>query len=319
MSLTKEKRIWMYELLYISRKFEDLLGNLFANGKVAGWVHLGKGQEATGVALTACLNEKDYLVPYPRSRSSLLGKGLHPDVLLAEILGKKTGCCGGMGGEAHIMDIESKIYGTGGIIGSNIPIAVGLGYASLLNQQSQVVVCAFGDGATNRGAFHEAVNMAAVWNLPVVFVCENNLYAEFMPQQSQMKIKDIADRASSYGIEGMVVDGYNMEECYETFEKAINKAREGNGPTLIEVKTYRFSGHFEGDSMSYRDKEETAAWIKRDPFVTYKKFLLEEQIISEQEMAALEERVDKELSNAEKFALSSPFVTEEDVNRVIYG
>lgn len=319
MGLTNEQKITLYRLLYLGRQFEDKLGELFAAGKLAGWVHLGKGQEGTGAALSLCLEKDDYLVPYHRSRVSLFGKGLSVKSLLAEIMGKKTGCCKGVGGEAHIMDVATGIYGTGGIIASNIPIGVGLAYASKLEGSGRIVACAFGDGASNRGAFHEALNMAALWNLPIVFLCENNQYAEFTAAANHMKITDIAMRASSYGIPGVIVDGYNPAECYEVFREAVDRARKGEGPTLIESKTYRYSGHYEGDPMLYRPKQEVEQWLKRDPVSTYRQTVLDQQVLTEQEITALEADVSQELNEAVEFAIHSESPTAEDVQKFVYA
>ncbi|MGE7920044.1 thiamine pyrophosphate-dependent dehydrogenase E1 component subunit alpha [Viridibacillus sp. NPDC093762] len=319
MSLNNEEKIELYRRMYLSRKFEDALDKLFAENKLAGWIHSCKGHESTGSAISLILKENDYLVPYHRSRSSILGRGLAAKFLLAEIMGKKTGCCNGFGGEAHIMDPVTNVYGTGGIIGSNIPIGVGLAYSSKLSDDNKVVICGFGEGGSNRGTFHEAINMASIWDLPIVFICENNYYAEFSPQHEQMKLENVADRAVAYGIEGIVIDGYDPLECYEVIEKAVEKARSGKGPTLIEAKTYRLKGHYEGDPMEYRTKEEVEKWAKRDPIVTFKKELLDTSIIDLQTIERLEKAIDDEIEEAVEFALNSEYPSQSDVLSNVYA
>lgn len=319
MSLDNDQKKKLYRLLYLGRRFEERLGELFTSNEIEGWVHLGIGQEGTGAALSLCYEEGDYLVPYHRSRISMLGKGLEPKSLLAEIMGKKTGCCNGVGGEAHIMDVESGIYGTGGIIAGNIPIAVGLAYASKLEGENRVVVCGFGDGGSNRGAFHESLNMAAIFELPIVFICENNQFAEFTATKDTMKIENIADRSAAFGMPGVIIDGSDPEKCVGAIQKAMNDARNGKGPTLIESKTFRVHGHYEGDPMRYVDGEETKKWLEKDPFITYRKQLLDGAFAAEDELAAIEEDVEKDLEDAVQFALESERPTAEEVVENIYA
>ncbi|MGE7694004.1 thiamine pyrophosphate-dependent dehydrogenase E1 component subunit alpha [Lysinibacillus sp. NPDC094177] len=319
MSLNNEGKIELYRRMYLARKFEESLDKLFAENKLAGWIHSCKGHESTGAAISLILKKSDYLVPYHRSRSSILGRGLAAKHLLAEIMGKKTGCCNGVGGEAHIMDPVTNIYGTGGIIGSNIPIGVGLAYSSKLSKNNNVVICGFGEGGSNRGAFHEALNMAAIWDLPIVFVCENNYYAEFSPQHEQMKIENVADRAASYGMEGIIIDGYDPLECHHVIEKAVSHARNGKGPTLIEAKTYRLKGHYEGDPMNYRSKEEMEKWAKRDPVLIFKKQLLDTSLTDLQTLERLEAIVNDEIDEAVEFALNSEYPSQSEVLANVYA
>lgn len=319
MNPDKQLVIKIARVMFLARTLEERLLELFAAGKVAGWIHSGVGQEATGAVLGSVLKESDYLVPYHRSRSSLLGKGLDVKTLIAEILGRTTGCCKGKGGEAHIGVPHLGILGTGGIIGSNIPIALGIAYAIKLKKSDQVVACGFGEGGSNRGAFHESLNMASLWSLPVVFICENNRYAEFTPVERQMKIQDVAQRAAGYGIPGVVVDGNDVDSVYPELEKALKRARSGEGPTLIESKTYRIRGHYEGDPLRYRPKEELEEWKNRDPVIIMRSKLVEKQYLTGEEIEALEKDIEKEVEEAIDYALNSPFPAKEDILADVYA
>lgn len=312
MVLTEQQKKQLYRNLYLGRKFEEMLQELFAANKLAGWVHLGQGQEATGAAVALAMEPEDYLVPYHRSRISMMGHGLEPKKLLSEIAGRTSGVCHGLGGEGHVMDGEHHIYGAGGVIGSNLPIADGLGYACMLEGGNRVTVAGCGEGGTQRGAFHEAVNFAAVAKLPMVFIVENNLYAEFTPIRMEMAVADVADRAAGYGIPGAIVDGTDPEAVYEVVAAAIGRARKGEGPTLIESKTYRYRGHFEGDACDYRTKDELAEWEAKDPLPKYRRKLLDAGI-PEAELAGIEADVDRELAEAEEFAFNAPRPSKEDV------
>lgn len=309
----------MYGNLILSRRYEEKLCELFSQGKIPGWIHSGLGQEATGVAIGECLKKEDYLVPYFRSRASLIAKGMDLKGLTAEIFGKKTGVCQGRSGEAHIADPSLGILGAGGIIGSPIPIAMGLAYAARLEGKGQVVVCGFGDGATSRGSFHESVNMAAVMGLPIVFVCENNLYAEFSPTSVQMRIKDIFKRAEAYGIPGVGVDGNDLIAVYGVVKEAVDRARGGQGPTLIEAKTYRWHGHFEGDPCKYRPEGELEIWQKKDPLPFYQNELRAMKILDPQKVEEVEGRVRGLIEQALEFAFASPLPTREEIMEYVYA
>jgi len=315
----KKVLIHMYENLVLSRRYEEKLIELFQEGKIPGWIHSGLGQEATGVALGECLAKTDYLVPYFRSRSSLFAKGLTLKSLTAEIFGRTTGCCGGLSGEAHVADTELGIIGAGGVIASPIPISVGLAYAAALQSEGRVVACAFGDGSTSRGAFHESLNMAAVMDLPIIFVCENNQFAEFSTQADQMKISDIANRASAYGMSGSTVDGNDPVAVYEEIRRAVNRARKSQKPSLIEAKTYRLRGHFEGDPCKYRSEDEVQAWLKKDPLDRYQKRLLDEKHIDGKKVATVEADVRNRIDEAVRFAFESPKPSREQIMDLVYA
>lgn len=309
----------MYTNLVLSRRYEEKLIELFSEGKIPGWVHSGLGQEATGVAIGECLTDEDYLVPYFRSRSSLISKGMELKTLTAEIFGRTTGCCQGRSGEPHLADLTRGVLGAGGIIGSPIPIAVGLAYAARLEGKGRAVICCFGDGSTSRGAFHESLNMASVMDLPVVFVCENNHYTEFTPLSGQMRIKDICQRAEAYGIPGVIVDGNDPLAVYEAMSPAVNRARNGEGPTLIEAKTYRIRGHFEGDPCDYRTEQEVEMWRMKDPLVRYQTRLKEMQMIDAKIIEETETQAKRMIEEAVHFALESPWPTREEIIGQVYA
>lgn len=317
-NLSKKVLINMYHNLVLSRRYEEKLIELFSQGKISGWIHSGIGQEATGVAISECLHKEDYLVPYFRSRSSLIAKGMNLSELTAEIFGKKTGCCKGRSGEGHVAEPALGMIGAGGVIGSSIPIGVGLAYAASLEGKNRVVACCFGDGATSRGSFHEAINMASAMNLPIVFVCENNLYAEFSNISIQTKIKDIFRRAEAYGIPGVMVDGCDPIAVYETMADSVERARKGEGPTLIEAKSYRWRGHFEGDPCEYRPKAELENWIKKDPLILYQNKLREMKIINSKKIDEAERQARDAIEKAIQFAFESPFPTLEEIKEGVY-
>ncbi len=301
----------------LARRFEQRLIDLFAAGRLKGWVHSGLGQEATGAGAAVALGPDDYLVPYHRSRVSLLAKGMSVAAMMAEICGKTTGCCGGFAGEAHMADPDLRILGAGGIIGSPIPIGVGLAYAARVRGTRDVVLCAFGDGATSRGAFHEAVNMAAVMSLPIVFLCENNGFTEFSPPAVQMRVKTVAERAAAYGIAGVTVDGVDALAVNAVVAPALEQARAGGGPTLIEAVTTRWRGHYEGDPQRYRDPEELAATLGRDALALLTARLQADGVLTQDALARLEADVTAEIDAAVQAAFDAPEPTLDDLKGIV--
>ena len=276
------------------------------------------GQEAVGVATCACLRRDDYLVPY-MSRSYLLGKGLDLKALLAEQFGRATGCNRGVSGESHVSDPNLRIIGRGGVLGGGYPIAVGLGYAAKMRGKGETVICQSGEGATNRGSFHESLNMASVWNLPIVFICENNYYAEFTPLFKQMKVADVSVRAQAYDIPGVTVDGNDILAVHEVMRDAVQRARDGSGPTLVEAKTYRWRGHYEGDPMAYRTAEELEEWKRKDPLQRFRDELLRRKALDQGPIDRIEKEVQAKLTEAINFALESPLPSREDVLTSVYA
>ncbi len=312
MKITVDQKKALYRYIYLGRRFEDILKDLFAANQLAGWVHLGQGQEATGAAISLAIGPDDYLAPYHRSRISMMGKGMPPVQLLSEIAGRVTGTNHGLGGEAHVVDPDHGVYATGGIIGSNLPIAVGIAYACKLEGKDRVTVVGCGEGGSARGAFHEALNFAGVAKLPIVFIVENNLYAEFTPVNMELSNVNVADRGPAYGIPSASVDGTDPEAVLKVVTEAVERARKGGGPTLIESKTYRYGGHFEGDACDYRTKDEAAEWKEKDPLPKYRAKLIDEGI-SEEELKEIEAAVDAELDKAVEDTFKAPKPSKEDL------
>ncbi|ADQ13653.1 thiamine pyrophosphate-dependent dehydrogenase E1 component subunit alpha [Halanaerobium hydrogeniformans] len=306
MEKSKETLLDMYEKMYKIRLFEDNAVKLFNQGLVRGPMHVYTGEEAVAVGACSNLNDDDLITSTHRGHGHCIAKGGRVDKMAAELLAKGTGYCKGKGGSMHIADPDIGILGANGIVGAGLPIATGSALSSKMRGTDQVTICFFGDGATNEGAFHEALNMAAIWDLPVVFVCENNLYGLTGPADEMVSVKDVASRAASYDIPGVVVDGNDVLDVYETVGEAIKRAKNGGGPSLIEAKTYRIKGHFVGDPQVYRDDEEVEKWKKRCPIKKHRNYLIETVGVASEELAEIEAKVKKEIKEAVKFAKESP-------------
>lgn len=314
--MEKELLLEMYKKMFTIRRFEEKVAALWAKGMIAGLAHLYIGEEA--VAVGACLNlrKDDYIISTHRGHGHCLAKGGDPKKMMAELLGKATGYCKGKGGSMHICVPEIGIVGCTGIAGAGIPIACGVGVSIQLRRTDQVCICFFGDGAANTGAFHEGMNLAAVWRLPIVFICENNLYAISVPTTKSYAIKDISIRAQSYGMVGVSVDGMDVVAVYQEVEKAVKRARAGDGPTLIECKTYRFRGHHEGDpklGTTYRSESEISEWVEKCPIKRLKKKLVESNIFTDEEIKRIEEEIDIKIEEAANYAIESPYPPESAV------
>lgn len=294
------------------RCFEEKVYDLYGQNLVPGTIHLYAGQEAVAVGVCANLREDDYITSTHRGHGHCIAKGAQLNRVMAEILGKKTGYCKGKGGSMHIADFSSGMLGATAVVGAGLPIAAGAGLSIKLRKTDQVVACFFGDGASNQGTFHEAINMASIWNLPVLFVCENNLYAMGTHQTIVMTIENIADRAVAYGIPGVVADGNDVLAVYEAAHEAVDRARKGKGPTLIECKTYRHKGHSRFDPATYRPKEEVEKWMKRDPIAQFKARLIEMKTLTEEEVNKIEQEVTATVDDAVKFAVESPHPAPEE-------
>jgi len=301
------------------RLFEEKVYELYGQNLVPGTIHLYAGEEAVAVGVCSNLRKDDYIVSTHRGHGHCIAKGARLDKTMAEILGKKTGYCKGKGGSMHIADFSIGMLGATAVVGAGIPIATGAGLSIKLRGTDQVAVCFFGDGASNQGTFHEAINLAAVWRLPVVFVCENNLYAMGTRQSQVMLIENVADRAQAYGIPGVIVDGNDVLAVYEAANDAVRRAREGKGPTLIECKTYRHKGHSRVDPATYRPKAEAAEWLKRDPIVKLKTHLLQTHTLSEGEIKNIEIEVTEAVDAAVKFAVESPYPAPEEALEDVYA
>lgn len=318
-NLTKAKLVEMYKLMVKIRLFEEKVFELYAQNLVPGTIHLYTGQEAVAVGVCSALRKDDYITSTHRGHGHCIAKGADIKRVMAEILGKKTGYCKGKGGSMHIADFSIGILGATAVVGAGIPIAVGAGLSIKLRKTGQVVACFFGDGASNQGTFHEGINMAAIWQLPVIFVCENNLYAMGTRQSIVMKIENIADRADAYGIPGVVVDGNDVLAVYEAASNAVERARRGEDPTLIECKTYRHRGHSRVDPAKYRPKEEVEAWLAKDPIKRLQERLLQSNVLTETEIQRIYEEVSTEIEEAVKYAMESPYPAPQEALEDVYA
>ncbi|MHC1559567.1 thiamine pyrophosphate-dependent dehydrogenase E1 component subunit alpha [Actinomycetospora sp. C-140] len=297
----------LYEQMLRIRHFEAKLDVLYRQGRVRGPAHLGIGQEAIAVGVASSLGPGDASLGTYRGHAHALARGADPEAVLRELLGREGGICGGKGGSMHITSVAHGYYGSYAIVGGHIPTAVGMAWASRIRRDGRVTACFFGDGTTNIGAFHEAVNLAAVWALPIVFVCENNQYMEYTPIGDVIPVaRPAADRAPAYGLEPVVVDGNDVEAVRETAARAVERARRGDGPTLLEATTYRLGGHSVADGAAYRDADEvSAAWL-RDPVVKAAQRLTEAGDATAAETEAVVARVKGEMDDLAVRVLEAP-------------
>jgi acetoin:2,6-dichlorophenolindophenol oxidoreductase subunit alpha len=308
MQISKAKKMEMLHSLLLSRKFEEALTELCRiQGKIPGMMILCTGQEAVGAGVCAALQAEDVIITNHRSHSHLLAKGADPNALMAEIFGKKTGCNKGKSGTLHLAVPEVNAPCTTTVVGGGPPIAAGRAFAQQYRQEKSVTVCFIGDGAANEGSFHEALNLASVWDLPVIFVCENNLYAGAQRYEEHTKAKNIADRAAGYAMPGVVVDGNDALAVYASAFEARARALAGGGPTLIEYKTYRWRGHGETDIQLYQPKEEIEAWQALCPIPKLRGDMLAEGLISAEQLQDLEHRIEAIVQDAIRFAEQSPY------------
>jgi acetoin:2,6-dichlorophenolindophenol oxidoreductase subunit alpha len=314
----------MYETIKRIRAFEDKSISLFQDGIVPGFTHAYCGQEAVAVGICGALEPGDRVGSNHRGHGHILARGADTSRMLAEILGKRDGYLQGMGGELHIMDASINIIGANGIVGAGIPVAVGAALSDRLKGNDNVTVSFFGDGATSEGYFHEAVNLAAIWKLPVIFVCENNLYGEFTAA-SDVVAGEIYKRGEGYGIPGVRVDGQDVVAVYEAASAAVERARAGEGPTLIEAMTYRWYGHFYGEEAltgdyKYRPDEEIADWkANRDPVALTRARILEQGLADEAELDRIDQAIDEEMDRAAEFAQQSPEPPPEQALKFLYS
>lgn len=324
MTLEKEQLTKLYTNLARARKLDETVLKGIAEGKTVAFFHSGQGEEAVGVGGCTFLRVDDYIYPHHRGHgvAHTISKGMSPKAFLAEHFGKATGAAGGIAG-FHAVDPEVGIMGAAGTIGSQFPVSLGWGLAAKKRGKEQVVVCFFGDGSSNRGTLHEAMNLAAVWKLPIVWVCHNNLYAQFMPIKDAYAKENIADLAAGYGMPGVVVDGQDVIAVHEAVQAAVARARAGEGPSLVECKTYRYRAHVEGvPDVSHaepRPAEEVEAWKKRDPIVLFREKLLEQGVLSQDDVERIEREVAEEMEQAERFAMDSPVPDPAILKEVLYA
>jgi len=301
----RDQLLKMYQLMVTIRRFEDRLYQLFLQGLVPGTLHQYQGQEAVAVGVCSTLQRDDIIFSTHRPVGHGIAKGMSLKSIAAEIMGKADGCAGGKGGQMHLTDVSVGMMPSNAIVGANIPIATGAALGFQLRNEDRVSVSFFGDGAANIGAFHEGINLAAIKNAPAVFICENNQYAASTHISLAMKIENIAERAASYGIPGVIVDGMDVLAVRDASEVAVDRARTGKGPTLIEAKTYRFMGHSRGDPGQYRSQQELEKWQARDPILNFRKYL-QDQEVDPRTIESIEESVEDSVSTALDFALNAP-------------
>ncbi len=306
------KLLDMYERMVQIRIFEDLAGKHFADGIVPGFVHLYAGEEAVAVGVCSHLTDRDYITSTHRGHGHCIAKGVGLDGMVAELMGKATGTCKGKGGSMHIADIDKGMLGANGIVGAGLPLAAGAALTAKVLGTGGVAISFFGDGASNQGTFHEALNLAAIWKLPAVFVCENNGYAESTPAHYHCSTTDIANRASAYEIPGVVVDGLDLFSVYEAAGEAINRARRGDGPSIIEAKTYRYYGHFQGDMVTYRTDDELSKFKERDCIQSVRKYAVQHGLLTETELDAIDAKTRAHLEQAWIDAKAAPWPEESN-------
>ena len=318
MVLSNEKMIEMYTTMKRIRLFEEAVIGQLSVGKTHGFVHTYIGEEAIAAGVCAILRDTDYLTSTHRGHGHMIAKGGETKYMMAELFGRKTGYCKGKGGSMHIADIDLGILGANGIVGGGPPIAVGAGLAVQYNETDNVAICFLGDGASNQGTTHEAMNLAAVWKIPVVFVIENNGYGEFTPQSEHQTLVDVAERAAAYDIPGVVVNGNDVMAVYEAMSKAIDRARKGEGPSLVECKTFRIRGHYEGDPQAYRPEGEVDEWKKKCPIENFEAKLLEMKVLTKEKIDEIGATVKEEMEEAVRFAEESPYPDVSEVLTDVY-
>jgi TPP-dependent pyruvate/acetoin dehydrogenase alpha subunit len=318
-NVQKEKLIEMYKSMVRIRAFEERVAKEFAAGTIPGAAHLYSGQEAVAVGVCANLRTADYITSTHRGHGHLIAKGAKTHLMMAEIFGKKTGYNKGKGGSMHISAPELGIMGASGIVAGMVSIAAGAALSAQMRGTDQVAICFMGDGATNSGRFHESANLAACWNLPVIYVIENNLYGESTPLSAVCRLANLSDRAVAYGIPGMTIDGNDVMAVFKASGECINRARRGDGPSIVECKTYRYHGHFEGDPQTYKPKAEIEDWMKKDPIPRFRLVLIGMGILSQDFAESIDRELNMEIDQAIKFAVESPHPAPEETLEDVYA
>ena len=316
--LSDEDLVEMFRLMLLTRRFEEKTAELHEQAKIAELPHTGVGHEAIGVGACYNLRKEDLIQPYFRERSAWFTKGISPKMMMLELFGKKAASAKGKTTYLHLIDPERGLIGSVGVVGSSIPIAVGAALAIKLRKEDRVVQTFFGDGASNRGDFHESLNFAAIWKLPVIFICENNRIALSVTTSKSMAIENIADRAASYGFPGVTVDGCNVLAIYEAAQKAVERAREHNGPTLIEAKCQRLRPHAEGIRDSRPKEEVESLWNMYDPIKNFSNYLLGKGVVTRAKIQQMEKRITGEIEEAVRVAEESPFPDSSEALNDVY-
>jgi pyruvate dehydrogenase E1 component alpha subunit len=315
----KQTLLELYRKMVTIREFETMAGEHFAAGEIPGFIHLSIGQEASSVGVCSCLRKDDYVVTTHRGHGHMIAKGADLKRMTAELFARRDGYCKGKGGSMHIADFSIGFLGANGVVAGGLPIITGAGLSIKLRKTDQVALAFFGDGACNRGPVHEAMNMAAIWKLPVIFVVENNQYASTTPMTYACAVEDLCTRAAGYGMPGVKVDGNDVLAVRKAAAAAVKKARAGEGPTFIENKTYRIRGHFEGDPQKYRTTEEVQTWGEKDPLERFTVLLTRKKQLNQRQAAKILKEVRAELDEALAFAQASPFPEPEDALNDLYS
>jgi pyruvate dehydrogenase E1 component alpha subunit len=300
-------QIELYRQMVLIRRFEEKTSQMYQKGHIGGFCHLYIGEEAVGVGAIAALRESDYVVTGYRDHGQAIAKGIHPNLVMAELFGKDAGVSRGKGGSMHIFDREKRFLGGDAIVGGDLPIATGVAFAVKYRKEDDIVLCFFGDGAINEGAFHESFNLASLWNLPVLFICENNLYGMGTPLEKASSIEDLGKRASCYNMDWRIIDGMDAIEVYQAVRAAAERIRATGRPEMIEAKTYRFKGHSIADPEVYRDKEEVESWKRRDPILRLRDKLKGEGTLDDEMIVRIGEEVEKTCADAIEFAEKADF------------
>jgi len=320
MSEDKKTLLELYRTMVTIRQFESMAAEYFAAGEIPGFIHLSIGQEASSAGVCSVLRKDDYLTTTHRGHGHMIAKGADLNKMVAELFGKKTGYCKGKGGSMHIADFSLGILGANGVVAGGLPIITGAGLSIKLRKTDQVAVCFFGDGASNRGPVHEAMNMASIWKLPVIFVVENNCYASTTPTDYSCSVKDLHKRAAAYDMPGVMVDGNDVLAVRRAAAEAVERARAGEGPTFLENKTYRIRGHFEGDPQKYRDDAEVQQWLdNHDPLMRFEKELTRRKALGKKLKQQIWDEVKAELEAAVAFAEKSPYPEPQEALEDLYA
>jgi pyruvate dehydrogenase E1 component alpha subunit len=301
------------------RTFEDNTTKIFAGGEMPGFLHLSQGEDAVAAGTCAHLAKEDAIFTTHRGHGCIIAKGSDLKPMMAELFGRIDGCCKGRAGSMHFADVANGCMGSNGVVGEGMRIALGTAFAQKYTKTKNVTAVFFGEGATGTGAFHESFNMAATLNLPLIFVCSINLYAQMTPKSDHISIENVADRAAAYGAPGVTIDGNDVEKVYEEIDKAVKHCRAGKGPYMLECKTYRHHGHFEGDPCNYRPEGELEEWLKKDPIVLYEKKLKKEGVLDDKQIKKLKDAAQKEVDEAVAFARQSPQPDIEELYKDIYA
>jgi TPP-dependent pyruvate/acetoin dehydrogenase alpha subunit len=312
-------RVEWFRMMVRIRQFEDKVQELFMSGHIEGTTHLCQGQEAVCVGATRAMRSDDVLTNTYRGHGHALARGMDPEVAFAEMMGRSTGGSGGVGGSMHLVDFRRGNIGSNAIVGAGLPIAIGAAMSFKIRGESRVALTFFGDGATNIGTFHESLNMATVWKAPVIFVIENNLYGEYSALRDTTPIDDLARRAEPFGIPGVIVDGQDVDAVHQSVSDAIARARGGDGPSLLEMKTYRYRGHSRSDPARYRPAGELERWKARDPIDLLQAKLTAAGQVSEEELATISAESQKEIDAAAQRAIDAPYPTLEDIARYVHA